>query len=217
MVSFFDDLEPTDDDSHEPEPRRERWRGVPEDTAGIPVGLSPLVIQNDQIAIILSDVVAYAAGFTFSIIAISRLNPAPTALSFGHPGMRRRRDAHGGGMRFGLAFADGTKTVGPFQFQPGQGAQSRVLRPRGGGGDRRRWGQVFWCEPMPPPGPTNFVCEWADYGIPETSRDLDVDAIIESATHAAPLWPEDVDLPDDPQNPSGPTGYGSSSFGRMRT
>lgn len=216
-MSFFDDLEPPDDDAREPEPRRERWRGVPEDTAGIPVALGPLVIRNGQIAIVLSDVVAYSAGFTFSLAAISRLSPSPSPLNFGHPGVRSRREANGGGLRFGLAFADGTKTVGPFQSQPSHGSQSRVLRPRGGSGDRRRWAQAFWCEPLPPAGSMNFVCEWADYGLPETSRDIDADAIIVAATRAAPLWPEDVDLPDNPQYPSGPAGYGSSTFGRMHT
>ena len=216
-MSFFDDLEPPDDDTREPEPRRERWRGVPEDTVDIPVALTPLVIRNDQIAIVLSEVVAYSAGFTFSLVAISRLSPAPLPLNFGLPGMRSRREANGGGMRFGLAFADGTKIVGPFQFQPSQGAQSRVLRPRGGSGDRRRSAQTFWCEPLPPAGSMTFVCEWADYGIPETSRDIDVDAIIVAGTHATPLWPDDVELPEDPSNPTGPTGYGSSSFGRMHT
>jgi hypothetical protein len=216
-VSFFDDLEPPEDDSREQVPRREKWRGVPEDTIGIPVAIRPLVIQNDRVAVIVSDVVAFSAGFTFSLAATSRLNPAPLPLNFSHPGMRSRREARGGGMRFGLAFADGTKIVGPFQFQANQGSQSRVLRPRGGSGDQRRWAQALWCEPLPSAGPMNFVCEWADYGIPETSREIDADAIIEASTHAMPIWPDDIDIPDDSPNPSGPAGYGSSTFGRTRT
>ncbi len=217
-VSFFSDMEPRDDTVREPEPRRVRWRGEPDDTVGVPVAIGPLVVQNDQVAIVVSGFIAYPAGFTFSLVIISRLNPAPLPLGHGHPGMRGRRDATGGELRFGLGFADGSKVVNPFPHPLTRGeAPTRLLRSRGGGGDSRKWSQEYWCEPLPPKGPMLVVFEWGDYGVPETSLDLDATALLDAATEATPLWPQDVDLPDDPDAPSGRSGLGwrTSSFGRV--
>ena len=218
-MGFFSDFEPLDDTFREPEPRRVRWRGEPDDTVGLPVAVSPLVVQNEQVAIIVSGIVAYPAGFTFSLVVISRLNPAPLPLGHGHPGMRGRRDATGGALRFGLGFADGSKVVNPFPHPRNGGeAPTRLLRSRGGGGDSRKWSQEYWCEPLPPTGSMVFVFEWGDYGVPETSLDVDASSILDAAAHVAPLWPDDIDLPDDPDSSTGRPGLGwrSSSYGRMR-
>ncbi|HTX83235.1 MAG TPA: hypothetical protein VME44_13690 [Streptosporangiaceae bacterium] len=38
-----------------------------------------------------------------------------------------------------------------------------------------------------------FVCEWAAFGIPETSMDVDAEPILRAATQTIKLWPEDKD------------------------
>jgi hypothetical protein len=201
-VGFFSDVEPPEDAYREPEPRRVRWRGDPDDTAGVPIPQRPLLIQNEQVAIIASGFFAYPAGFTFSVVTLSRLSPAPP--QFGsHPlGARSRGGPRGGELRFGLGFADGSKALSSqYPVSPSGEISLRMLRSRGGGGGGRKWQQEFWCEPLPPMGSMAFVCEWRDCGVPETSIDVDATAFLDAASQATTLWPEDVDLPEDDDTP----------------
>jgi len=193
-VDFFADLEPPDDAHRRPEPQRVRWRGDTDDTAGVSVAIRPLLVQTDQAAVIVSGFFAYPTGFAFSLVAISRLNPAPSPLGFLHPGM----DSTGGELRFGIGFADGSKAMSRWNSIPSRNTSVRTLHPRGGGGGGRKWSQEFWCEPLPPVGPMAFVFEWRDFGVPQTSIDVDATAVLDAASLTAPLWPDDVDLPEDP-------------------
>jgi hypothetical protein len=201
-MGFFTDLEPPEDARREPEPRRVRWRGDSDDTVGVPAAIDPLLVQNDQVAIIESGFFAYPSGFSFSIVALSRLNPAPSLLGFLHPGMGGRSNSTGGELRFGIGFADGSKAMSRWNSVPKGEAPVRILRSRGGGGGGRKWSQEFWCEPLPPEGRMTFVFEWRDFEVPETALDVDEKAVLDAASHAAPLWPDDVGLPDDPNAPA---------------
>ena len=217
-MGFFSDLKPPSDAFREPEPRRVRWRGGPDDTAGVPVPLRPLLVTNNQVAIIASGFFAYPTGFTFSLVTISRLSPAPSPLGIRHPGMRGQSDSIGGEFRFGIGFADGSKVVNGVHPIPGEEPPLRILRPQGGGGGGRKWSQEFWCEPLPPVGPMSFVFEWRDLGVPETSIDVDATSVLDAGSHATPLWPEDVDLPEEPRAPSrrSTAQWSSSSFRKMQ-
>ena len=198
-MGFFSDVEFPADIYHEPEPRRVRWRGDPDDTVGVPVPLGPLLVRNDQVAVVSSGFLAYPSGFGFSLVSISRLDPAPLPFGFHPPGMRDRRGSTGGELRFGIGFADGSKVISHGHRPiPDDESSSRTLRPRGGGGGGRTWSQEFWCEPLPPAGLMALVIEWRDFGVPETAIDLDGSIILDAGSRALPLWPDDVDLPDEP-------------------
>ena len=218
IVDFFSDLEPPDDAHPRPEPQRVRWRGDPDDTAGVPVALGPLLVHTDQAAVIVSGFFAYPTGFAFSLVAISRLNPAPSPLGFLRPGMGGRNDSTGGELRFGIGFADGSRAMSRWNSIPSANTSVRSLHLRGGRGGGRKWSQEFWCEPLPPAGPMAFVFEWRDFEVAQTSIEVDAAPVLDAASHAAPLWPDDVDLPEDPNSPARGSGaqWNSSSYGRMR-
>ncbi len=219
-MGFFSELEPPDDAFREPEPRRMKWRGDADDTIGVPLPLTALFVRTDEVAVIASGFFAYPSGFAFSLVTISRLSPSPAPLGMHpHPGAVRRGGVPGGEFRFGIGFSDGTTAFSMrHRLGPDGEPAPRTLHPRGGGGGGRAYRQSFWCAPLPPSGSMAFVCEWPDFAIPETSVDVDATAIIEAASRAVPLWPEDVDLPDepggDPQRASGQ--WRSGTFRRMQ-
>jgi len=215
-MGFFSELEPPDDTFREPAPRRMKWRGDAEDTVGVALPLNALLVKNDQVAIVASGFVAYPLGFSFSLVTISRLNPSPVPLGMHpHPGSRWG-GIPGREFRFGIGFSDGTAAFS-MRYRPrldGEAAP-RTLRLSEGGGGGRTYRQSFWCEPLPPSGSMAFVCKWPELEIPETSVDIDATAIIEAASRTVPLWPEDVNLPDEsngePQRGRG--AWRSSSYG----
>jgi hypothetical protein len=219
LMGFFSELEPPDDTLREPEPRRMKWRGDSEDTVGVALPMNALLVRTDQVAIIASGFFAYPLGFAFSLVTISRLNPSPVPLGM-HPHRGDRRGAFPGGeFRFGIGFSDGNAAFSMRHLLGPNGEPApRTLRPQGGGGGGRTYRQSFWCEPLPPPGSMAFVCEWPDLDIPETTVDIDATAIIDAASRTTPLWPEDVDLPDE-SNSDQQRGRGqwrSSTYGRSQ-
>lgn len=218
-MGFFSELEPPEG-FKEPEPRRMKWRGDPDDTVGVALPLTSLLVQTDQVAVIASGFFAYPSGFTFSLVTVSRLNPSPVPLGMHpHPGAIRRGGVPGGEFRFGIGFSDGTTAFSMrHRVGPDVEAAPRTLRPRGGGGGGRTYGQSFWCEPLPASGSMAFVCEWPDMAIPETSVDVDATAIIEAASRSVPLWPEDIDLPEESgtEHRGSSAVWRSSSYGRSQ-
>ncbi len=223
-VGFFSELQPPEDSDREPEPHRMKWRGDADDTVGVGLAFNAVLVQTDQVAVTATGFFAYPTGFAFSLVTISRLSPSPVPLGMHpHPGAIRRGGVPGGEFRFGIGFSDAT-TAFAFSMHHRRGPDGelapRILHTRGGGGGGRTYRQSFWCEPLPSPGSMKFVCEWPDLEIPETSVDIDASAIIEAASRSVPLWPEDVDLPDESGNENhrrGSGGWSSSTYGRMKS
>jgi hypothetical protein len=217
-MGFFSDLQPPDDTNNEPEPRRVKWRGDADDTVGIGLPFNSLLVLTDQVAVTATGFLAYPSGFAFTLVTISRLSPSPVSLGMHpHPGAIRRGGLPGGEFRFGIGFSDGTAAFTMHRNRPEGEPAPRILHARGGGGGGRTYRQSFWCEPLPSPGSMKFVCEWPDLDIPETSVDIDATAVIEAASRSLPLWPEDVDLPDESGSRSYVTGgWNSSTFGRVK-
>lgn len=194
-MGFFDDLPPAPE-LHDPEPHREPWRGVPEDTHGAPLAFSAVVGHSTQGAILVTNVIAYPSGVAITVVGTSRLNPSPFM-----PG-RGRPHAPFGGIRFGVGLADGSKVTHTFGPPSAEPAQYRLTMQGGIGGGRMQR-ISFWMEPLPPPGPMRFVCEWIEAGIEESSVELNAQHLIDAAQRAVPLWPEDQGLPEPPK-PAGP-------------
>jgi hypothetical protein len=46
-----------------------------------------------------------------------------------------------------------------------------------------------------------FVCRWLAQGIEEVSTELDAQVIPDAAALAVPIWPEDIELPEDEDPP----------------
>ena len=215
-MGFFSEIQPTVE-FVEPEPRRVKWHGTSDDTVGAFVPIGPFQVQNEEVAIVATGFFAYPTGFTFTLVTLSRLTPPPAPLSFHHPGSTGQRHTPGGELRFGIGFADGSKLFQLAHAIPRADSSLRSLRSRGGGGGGRKWTSELWCEPLPPEGNMTFVFEWGDYAIPETSIDVDATAIVNAATSALPLWPEDADLPEgsDHSSRAAMRHYTSSEFRKV--
>ena len=53
----------------------------------------------------------------------------------------------------------------------------------------------MWLWPLPPAGPLTFVCAWPAEGIEEISAQIDAAPILEAASRAIELWPDERPLP----------------------
>jgi hypothetical protein len=203
LVSFFD-IPASETPAHEePEPQRVPWHGTSDDTTGVVVPLVRLLARTDDVAVIVSGLVAYPSGFDLTLITIARR----TALGRGirHPGFGSpdRMFPSPEFLRFGLRFADGSKAsnVGFGQGMDQTITGARDLAPRGGGGGGRKYSTRYWCEPLPAPGSIGLVCEWPKYGIAETEEVISADVILAAAEQAKPIWPEDIGIPEPPGYP----------------
>jgi hypothetical protein len=176
-----------------------------------------LLAHNADAAVIVSSVVAYPAGFSVSVVSITR-----------RWDVRRHRPPLGAEssemLRFGMRFADGSKVTNmeePFgRWQPpGESrGQGRRLHRGGGGGGGRKFTSGYWCEPLPPPGPMAFVCEWPVHDIGVTEYEIDASLIIEAAERAYPIWPDDIGLPEPARQPgAGPRPWSVSRTSGVTT
>ncbi|MGH9171434.1 MAG: hypothetical protein ACRD0Z_11270, partial [Acidimicrobiales bacterium] len=158
------------------------------------------LVRSDDLAVIVAGLVAFPAGFTFNVIAISRLDPPGEPMSMGLHGPMIRSQNLDDLFRLGIGFSDGTKVTTYGRMRPprqGRTEAERTLHQRGGGGGGRRWGQGYWCEPLPPAGPMRFVCRWLAQGVEEAALEFDAGLILDAAARAVAIWPEDKDLPED--------------------
>jgi hypothetical protein len=96
-------------------------------------------------------------------------------------------------MRFGIEFSDGRKatTVRPHRPRHPQDTPEQPLLMMRGGGGGRRFEADFWVWPLPPPGPLAFVCDWREHGIELTRKEVDAQAILDSAAKVEQLWPDE--------------------------
>lgn len=199
-MSFFE-MPPSDAAARrEPEPRRRRWVGDDADTVGVPVALTVLLAKTEEVAVAVSGVLVFPTGFSFSLITLCRMDPPRVELRR-IPGPPWRANAESTALRFGIGFADGTKTTnlappGPLPQLRGPSPAPR-LSTRSGGGGERKFTQGFYCSPLPPAGPMRFVCEWVAAAIEETEVTIEATLIRSAAAQAHALWPEDAELPPD--------------------
>jgi hypothetical protein len=56
----------------QPEPGRKPWRGNSQDTIGVAVQPVRLLIRTDDVAAMVSGMMAYPTGFKFDLVLISR-------------------------------------------------------------------------------------------------------------------------------------------------
>jgi hypothetical protein len=205
-MSFFDEPLSEAPEFEEPDPQRVPWRGTSEDTIGMAVPLVRLLVRTEDVAIIVSGLVAYSGGFDLTVITIARIAWAPTGIprnpmGFGLPDGAFPSPEF---LRFGLRYADGSRATNT-GFGRGIDRAStgvRDLRPRGSSGGGRKYTTRYWSEPLPPPGLLGLVCEWPKYGIAETEDVISAELILSAAEQAKPIWPEDVGIAE-PTNPYG--------------
>ena len=197
-MSFFDD--PPPDMPPMPQPRKVAWRGTSDDTLGQPVPFAAVLAKSDDVAVIVSGIVAYPSGFGLNVSAIRRMESMAPLHAFDlHRWPGEDRDPQKL-LQFGLQFADGSKATSrdhPIALHQRQQRGERTLSSRGGGGGGRKWTQGFSCSPLPPPGPLSFVVQWLEFDIEQTELQIDAALILDAAERAEPIWPEDVGLAEE--------------------
>jgi hypothetical protein len=182
-VSFFEPPSPP----KEPAPRRRPpWHGAPENELGVTVPLRFVLVRNDELVLAVVDAVAYSAGFSFRVA----LRVRPEAEFDPHTFFPMRARPTEGGLRLGIAFADGRKTANGFPPTRGEtGPPEIVLAPGGGGGGGGRSFELrYWVYPLPPPGPVTFAVEWLGRGIGELTHEVDSAPIRDAAAQSEELW-----------------------------
>jgi hypothetical protein len=194
-VSDFFEPPPPPKVEAKPAPR-EDWMGPPRRVPAV-VPIERVVARTDEVGIYLSSFSVYPTGFEFEVFVVAKdewsdLDP----FQFDH---RYRAQDTGeippGQLRLGFQFADGikvTNTNSRFDWDGefGSSPKSPVMSGgRGSSGDGQ-WQHVFWIWPVPPSGPLEFVCEWPEVEI-QTRSELDAAAIIEAASRAQAIFPDD--------------------------
>jgi hypothetical protein len=92
-----------------------------------------------------------------------------------------------------MRFSDGSKLTNLGQRPRTLDAEplERVLLAAGGGGSDRMYTQEYWCWPLPPPGDLAFVFEWPHFEVDLREQVIDAAVILDAATTAAELWPDE--------------------------
>jgi hypothetical protein len=177
-----------------PEHRPPAWTGPPDNELGIALPIQVELARSDSLALAILRLVAFSTGFSFTFAIRRRVavRQHETALPPFHPGGMTQPDA----LRLGIEFANGAKAT-TLDRHPGMPRNvddmptGPLLMRRGGGGGGRSWNNEMWVWPLPPPGVVAFVCDWQVEGIPLTRREIDAQAILDAATQAEELWPDE--------------------------
>ena len=143
-----------------------------------------LLARTDAVAVAVTAIWAFRSGFEFWVATLFR-----------QPGPALQKEPDDQSLHIGLRFADGRKVanVGHVPGPAGSVPGNLILSPLSFGGGMFSRSRSYWVWPLPPAGPMTFVCEWAAFGIPETSMDVDAEPILRAATQTIKLWPEDKD------------------------
>jgi len=185
-LSFFDEsarpVEPP------PRQRRPRWVAPPENELGSVVPISLVLARTDELALVLSFVVAYSTGFALRLGL--RLHPDAAIDPRSFMPLHGRPWSGEEPLRFGVEFSDGLKAtnLGP-RRPPAEGEPPITLTMNGGGGGGGlSFDFSYWVSPLPPPDKITFAVAWPSRAISETQRVLDTAPILEAAALSEQLW-----------------------------
>lgn len=189
----------------------DRWRHAherPENEVGAPVPLSLVLGRTEDLAVVLTSVLAFSTGFAFEVAVRLR---QPLA---GDHDLFQQVSGHLGpdSLLLGVEYPDGRRAsvldVDGAWPPAGRAAAGAVsLTSSGGGGGGRAYDQAWWVHPLPPPGPVLVVVRWDAQGLPESAVGLDGAVIAGAGERAEALWPWEPERPaagDEPPAPARP-------------
>ena len=174
------------------------WFGPPRGTLPAALPSERVLASNARVAVCLSGMSVYPTGFEIDLLVLAAEDVGADMHDIFHR-VRRRTESEEippDLLRFGVQFADGSKTTNLSGFHAGDGPPSGpVMVPRGGSGGGDSWRQTVWVWPLPPPGAVSVVVEWPAFDIPFTREQIDAQEILDAAARAQVLFP-DEDLPE---------------------
>ncbi len=184
------------------------------------VPVERVVGRNDEVAVYIASLQVYESGLTFELLVLGRTpergdGPLGGGRGFGWSGLGPETPA--GGLRLGVAFADGRRATARDDVHPDSRARDRVrLLPQGGGGSDTFHHVGMWVAPLPPEGPFAIVCDWPDHGLPESRCVIDGAIIAAAAARSQTLFSEDHllpwDTPGEPDDEDGTDGGGWARY-----
>lgn len=133
---------------------------------GQPIPISFVLGRNEVAVVGVTAFIAFRTGFAFTlrmVFADPQNNLTPlSSMNLVKLAQVRREDAPPPGEQFhlGLTFSDGSSVTSSGEFVLEGGAEASLTLLDGSGGgvvSTLRW----YVEPLPPPGPIAFWCEWA--------------------------------------------------------
>jgi hypothetical protein len=164
--------------------RAPTWSRAPEGTLPGIVPVELLVANTDSHAVLVDGLLAYPTGFDFDL-AVRRRPGRPRE----HRHQERIWDDY---LRLEVHFADGRTADNDLRRWPrpsGDQPPDPPLLYQSTLGDE---GGHLWLWGLPPPGPLTFACEWPARHIPPSQAELDAGLILEAATRAKILWPDEA-------------------------
>lgn len=202
----------------EPAPRGGATRFVPPPWLGPPLYELPAVRhigkflhRSPAMIVAVKSVDVFAAGCSFSLTWIIRRDGiaeedwAEKHQLFFNQGMGPRHGLRAGrGLMFGVQLSDGAKasTVGfePHAFMgTDQKPEPPTLTLNNGGGsgadDELSGTGNLWLWPLPPAGTVRLVTQWLDFGLTESSIELDGGLLREAAADAQRFWEHEQNQP----------------------
>jgi hypothetical protein len=205
-MGFFDEVRlPEREADDEESLSAPEWLQAPEDVVGGVVLVELIVARNDRAAVFVTRLAAFPAGFEFDLELLTRermrlagrfdlidrgdepgSEPPPEVVRFGIEFSDGRRTTSLGGMTSGATYG----LVADADDDAPDPRTEIMMNPGGGGGGERRSYETYWVWPLPPDGPVRFVCEWPEFGIAESSVEIDGSTIRGAADRATPVWGE---------------------------
>ncbi|MDP9795611.1 hypothetical protein J2S43_004123 [Catenuloplanes nepalensis] len=191
-MGFFDGLPPPPDAPDPVEPPRPAWM-KPDGTLGVPVPLEFVLAYGTDVAVCVSEMVAYPNGIEFTVSGVLRAGDQrrrilhPAFQSHFPPGEAPGPDF----LRVGVLFADGriaTNLTFGGPSRPGDEPAGPLMMRHSGHGDVRRADMTFWLWPLPPEGPLTVVFSWPAQGIDEFRAEMDGALIRAAADRAVVVW-----------------------------
>lgn len=166
-----------------------------------------IVAKTDRVAVVITRIVAYPAGFNLNLAVLASVGnrlpdfmprAAGNAISLG--ANRSSRGPKQAGFLLGFRFSDGSSIATRKLGHPMAGAGTtddlaRMPHPpepfvacTGGGGHDRRQDWTYWVAPLPPPGPLEVFVQWEAAQLPESTTQLDGASILSAANQATKIW-----------------------------
>jgi hypothetical protein len=178
-----------------PEDPFEPWFGPPRNVVGHPLPLTLLLAQTENLAIVITDVVAFPTGFVFTVIARRKIALYGDAWM---DAFRRDRERPEGSsshlLQMAILLPDGSRLSSLAPTLPKlERPSGPCLVPRGGPpGDSWSVGATFWIWPLPTSGNILFECDWPSQRVEKVAAHLETALLVESARNAVTLWEDRV-------------------------
>jgi hypothetical protein len=184
-----------------PEPREPRlppWFQAPRGELPCAVSLGGVLARSEEAVVGVGGGLAFTTGFELSVYAFS-FGEDLEGDRFGRGGPFDRTPTEGGEiapwvLRIGIEYADGSKLMSTLPRRRDEiGGDDEADHPptmgyQRGTGWHRESHQVFWCWPLPPPGPMQLICEWPAMEIDLTRREFDAQSILDASARAEAIF-----------------------------